>query len=55
MHKPESFLKNETELGFLDRNGSPNLDQTTRPYNNQQQQQQQQQQNKEKCGLCCPG
>ena len=36
MHKPESVLGNETKtpLRFWERNGTPNLGQTTRPYNN---------------------
>ena len=41
----------QTPMGFWDINGSPNLGQTTRPYNNQQQQKE----NLQNCGLCCPG
>ena len=39
MHNPESVLENKmqkTHLEFKNRNGSPNLDQTTGPNNNQQ-------------------
>ena len=37
-HNPTSVLENDTQtpMGFWDTNGSPNLSQTTRPYNNQQ-------------------
>ena len=35
-HNLVSFLKNDTPMGFWHTNGSPNLGQTTRPYNNQQ-------------------
>ena len=38
-----------TFLGFWDTNGSPNLSQKTRPYNNQQKEV-----NFQNCGLCCP-
>ena len=50
MHNPESeeWIK-QTPLGFWDTNGSPNLDQTTRPNNNQLKQEILQ-----NCGLCCP-
>ena len=36
-------------LGFWHPNRSPNLSQTTRPYNNQQKKE-----NLQNCGLCCP-
>ena len=49
MHNPESVPENETPLGFRDINGSPQLDQTTRPYNNQQKRE-----NLQNYGLCCP-
>ena len=39
----------QTPLGWIT-NGSPNLGQTTRPYNNQQNRE-----NLQDCGLCCPG
>ena len=38
----------QTPLGFWDTNGSPNLGQTTRPYNKEKK-------NFQNCGLCCPG
>ena len=49
MHNPASVLENETQtpMGFWHTNGSSNLGQTTRPYNNQK--------NLQNCGLCCPG
>ena len=39
MHNPASVLENETQtpMGFWNTNGSPNVGQKTRPYNNQQQ------------------
>ena len=40
----------QTPLGFRDTNGSLNLGQTTRPYNNQQEKE-----NLQNCALCCPG
>ena len=38
MHNPTSVLENDTQarLGFWYTNGSPNLGQATRPYNNSQ-------------------
>ena len=38
MHKTESVQENETQtfLGFWDTNGSPNLGQTTKPFDIQQ-------------------
>ena len=38
MHNPTSVEENDTQtpLGFWHTNGSPNLGQTTKPYNNQQ-------------------
>ena len=40
----------QTPMGFWHINGSPNLSQTTRPYNNQQKRE-----NSQNCILCCPG
>ena len=39
----------QTALGFWDTNGSPNLGQTARPYNNQQKRE-----NLQNCRLCWP-
>ena len=52
MHNPISILENETQtpLGSWDTNRSPNLNQTTRPNNNQQKKE-----NLQNCGLCCSG
>ena len=41
----------QTPLGFWDTNGSPNLGQTTRPYNNQQKKKE----NSPKYEFCSPG
>ena len=42
----------QTSLGFWDTKGSPNLDQTTTPYNKQKKRKKENLQN---CGPCCPG
>ena len=49
---PTSVLENETQtpMGFGQTNGSPNLGQMSRRYNNQQKKE-----NSQNCGLCCPG
>ena len=51
MYNPESVMKNETQPPWnfdIHTNESPNLGQTTRPYNNQQKGK-----NLQDCGLCC--
>ena len=53
----------ETPMGFWLTNGSPNLGQMTRPYNNNQQKKSKKKKKKKKerkenlqnYGLCCPG
>ena len=53
----------QTSLGFWDKNWSPNLCQTSSPYNNQENNKKAKKKKKKKkkkenlqsCGLCCPG
>ena len=57
MHNPAPVLENDTHklLGDFDIL-TPNLDQKTRPYNNQQQKKNKKiKQNLQNCRLCCPG
>ena len=49
MYNTESVQENG--MRFWDTNGSFNLSQTTRPYNNQKKKKK----NLQNCGLCCPG
>ena len=53
MHNPAPVLENDTQtpMGLWHTNGSPNLDQKTRPHNNQQKKKE----NLQNCRLCCPG
>ena len=52
MHNPTSVLENDTHklLGFWHPNGSLNLSQMTKPFNNQPNKE-----NLQNFGLCCPG
>ena len=60
VNNPASVLENKTHKLLLDfeiQNGSPNLGQTTRPYNNRQKKKKKKEKNVnlQNGGLCCPG
>ena len=45
----------QTPMGLWRTDGSPNLGQKTRSYNNQQKKRKKKKENQQNCGLCCPG
>ena len=45
----------QTPMGLWQTNGSPNLGQKTRPYNNQEKKKKKKKENQQNCRLCCPG
>ena len=54
MHNPAYILENDTHKLLLDFDGSPNLDQKTRPNNNKKKKKKKEE-NLQNCRLYCPG